>query len=417
MLIALPIAYLLAFAAWSEHQVLNDTDWSDQPWGSRVSDDKVLPHADNLTACVSLCKAREDCVAVSWSSPAGPQIDQGICSLKCSAFDAQRVHSQGHFAVIVRNKTACPAASWFPKEWKHGIDTGSLLLAGPKQQGAHIGNGYVAAWIKSLVGSQGPVQSGVEHVVGVFAGRNTKTKPAGCVSWCDRAHKADLPSFTSTATIASLGGEELPGTASAMDLQRGAYLRASATHDRTARCVQTSYAHRTLKHILVTEFRCTNDQSTPVTVALAEPGPNPIAAPTAELSNASVSSGLVGVTCSKMQVLVGETDGSPRATISECHSVCSGVRYFLPPKAKDHLHSCISSRHTTVDDLGPPLSSTVPADADPTPLAINSWIAANDSRASLFDTHTAAMTEVLRPGELTAPSASSADSSPVQTLF
>jgi hypothetical protein len=47
---------------------------------------------------------------------------------------------------------------------KPDIDSGSLLLSGPKQEGGHVGNGYVGAWIKSLVGSQGPVQSGYEHV-------------------------------------------------------------------------------------------------------------------------------------------------------------------------------------------------------------------------------------------------------------
>eukprot|EP01051_Picozoa_sp_SAG22_P031286 SAG22_NODE_12590_length_437_cov_0.573964_1_plen_140_part_10 len=140
-----------------------------------------------------------------------------------------------------------------------------MLLSGPKQEGAHVGNGYLGAWIKSLVGSQGPVQSGVEHVVGVFAGRNTDERvhsphdPAssnyGCVSWCDRAHKADLPSFTSTATILSIQGERDPATASATDLRQAAYRRASATKDRMVKCVQTTYAHRVLKHVLITEFR------------------------------------------------------------------------------------------------------------------------------------------------------------------
>ena len=164
-------------------------------------------------------------------------------------------------------------------------------------------------------GSQGPVQSGVEHVVGVFAGRNNNAKPKGCVSWCDRAHKADLPSFTTTATVASIRGETEPNTASAMDLKRSAYLRASASKDRKVRCVQRTYAHRSLKHVLVTEFRCDNDGAAAATVRLAEPGPHPIPAPTAELSNASVPSGLDGVTCTRMQVKVGETDAAPRAII------------------------------------------------------------------------------------------------------
>ena len=390
-------------------QILNSTDWLD----ARVSDDPVLPNTANLTACVALCRARPDCVAVSWTSPWGGAnpADVHTCSLKCAALPQRRIRSAGHVGVVVRpNVTVCPLASWYPRSWQPDIDSGSLLLAGPKQEGAHVGNGYVGAWIKSLVGSQGPVQSGVEHVVGVFAGRNNNAdngdpsaKPKGCVSWCDRAHKADLPSFTTTATVASIGGETEPNTASAMDLRRSAYLRASASKDRKVRCIQSTFAHRSLKHVLVTEFRCDNDGAAAATVRLAEPGPHPIPAPTAELYNGSVPSGLDGVTCTRMQVKVGETETAPRAIISECHSVCDGVRIQLPAGAKGHLTSCISARHTSVDGLGAPTkanrwgSDLIPPDADPSPLAIASWKAANATAATLFATHTAAMAKMLRP--------------------
>jgi len=48
-----------------------------------------------------------------------------------------------------------------------------------------------------------PVQAGIEHVVGVFAGKNNlaNSHKGGCMSWCDRAHKADLPSFTTTGQL------------------------------------------------------------------------------------------------------------------------------------------------------------------------------------------------------------------------
>jgi hypothetical protein len=240
------------------------------------------------------------------SSVCAPQADLNTCSLKCAALPSTRITKAGHIGVIVKpGVTVCPQASWYPPEWQPDIDSGSLLLSGPKQEGGHVGNGYVGAWIKSLVGSQGPVQSGYEHVVGVFAGRNTNetadsprdpnSRNYGCVSWCDRAHKADLPSFTSTATIASIAGEREPNTASAMDLQRAAYRRASASKDRSVKCVQSTYAHRALKHVLVTEFRCSNSGSAAATVVLTEPGPYPIAAPTAELTNQSEPSGLDGV--------------------------------------------------------------------------------------------------------------------------
>lgn len=255
-------------------QLRNNTDWS----SSNVADDPVVPHAATLDECVAICALRKDCVAVSWTSLAGPPGDKNLCSLKCSALEEKRVVSPGHIGVILRpGEVACPGAGWFPRSWQQDIDAGSLLLAGPDQQGATVGNGYVAAWIKSLAGTAGPVQSGVEHVVGVFAGRNAKVKPEGCVSWCDRAHKADIPSFTSTATITSLGGEFSPSTATAMDLRRGAFLRASSTKDGSIRCVQTTYAHRSRKHLLITEFRCSNSRSSPVELILSEPGPNPIA--------------------------------------------------------------------------------------------------------------------------------------------
>lgn len=49
----------------AEFSVLNHTDWLD----ARVSSDPVLPSTHNLSACVGLCRARADCVAVSWSGP------------------------------------------------------------------------------------------------------------------------------------------------------------------------------------------------------------------------------------------------------------------------------------------------------------------------------------------------------------
>jgi hypothetical protein len=373
--------------------------------------DKVVPLALR-PACLLLL--------LCCSPPAAVQADLNTCSPKCSALPSQRITKVGHLAVVVKPgaKPSCPMASWYPPDWQPDIESGSLLLSGPQQEGGHVGNGYVGAWIKSLVGSQGPVQSGYEHVVGVFAGRNTNetadsprdpnSRNYGCVSWCDRAHKADLPSFTTTATVASIRGEPEPNTASAMDLRRASYRRASATHDRTVTCVQSTYAHRALKHVLVTEFRCANSGHQPATVVLTEPGPHPIAAPTAELTNRSEPSGLEGVHCSRMQVKWGETDVSPRPIVAECHSVCDQRRFQVPPAAdgprKEVFVACVSARHTSVDGLGAPTKENdwgaklIAPDADPTALAIASWRAANASADSLFASHTAAMEEVLRPG-------------------
>ena len=196
-----------------------------------------------------------------------------------------------------------------------------------------------------------------------------------------------------------------------MDLRRAAYLRASATKDGNVKCVQTTYAHRVFKHLLITEFSCTNGGTTDVEVILSEPGPHPITAPTAELTNESVPSWLEGVACSKMQVKVGETDLSPRAIISECHTRCDGQRISIPPDRRDGgtrrergFFACVSARHTSVDGLGAPNAENdwggklIPPDADPTPLAIASWKRANDSAATLLASHAAALAELQRPG-------------------
>jgi len=62
----LPIKFVKKTALKTEDEaVLKDADWRD----ARVSDDPVLPSATNLSACVALCRARPDCVAVSWSGP------------------------------------------------------------------------------------------------------------------------------------------------------------------------------------------------------------------------------------------------------------------------------------------------------------------------------------------------------------
>ena len=384
---------------------LNNTDWL-----SRVSDDPVLHSTLTLSECVLMCHAREDCVAVSWASPATPtKEDQHVCSFKCNALPEQRISATGHLGVIVkRNKVVCPPASWYPPAWQPGIDSGSLLLAGPKQQGAHIGNGYVAVWIKSLFGSQGPIQAGVEHVAGLFAGAVTANKStnAGCVSWCDRAHKADVPSLTSTAAIDTLDGRSDHATASAMDLRRAVYLRASRTPDGQVECVQTTYAHRTQKHVLMAEFRCSNARSAPVAVRLAQPGPSPIAAPTAELTNASFSSQLPGVSCTKMRVKLAEAEGATRPMIAECHSDCDGATFSVPAGSREHFHACVSARHTSIDDYGavrwPPQAGDDAdpegSERDPVPRAIASWVAANASAPELLSSHEAAMAELQRGG-------------------
>ena len=49
----------------------------------------------------------------------------------------------------------------------------------------------------------------------------------------------------------TLDAQQEPNTASAIDLRRAAYRRASATKDKKVKCVQTTYAHRVMKHVLI----------------------------------------------------------------------------------------------------------------------------------------------------------------------
>ena len=140
-----PILLLLLLCAHaSSYSVLQNTDWI----GGMVSDDPVFPSANSLEACVQICSQRPDCVAVSWSSPSAPKANANLCSLKCAARLKERISSQGQLAVILRNQTTCPGPGWYPDEWQRRITQASLLLAGPKEPGAHIGNGYVATFIK-----------------------------------------------------------------------------------------------------------------------------------------------------------------------------------------------------------------------------------------------------------------------------
>ena len=145
-----------------------------------------------------------------------------------------------------------------------------------------VANGYVGAWIQSVPGSGGPTQSGVEHIAGVLCGLIESDAPLpkwpnnDCTSWCDRAHRADIPSVTSTAQISSFDSEVAEAAASAMDFKRGAYLRAYRSKNNNITCIQRTFAHRGNKFVLATEFDCTNAGSAPVSVRIREPGPSKI---------------------------------------------------------------------------------------------------------------------------------------------
>ena len=133
---------------------------------------------------------------------------------------------------------------------------------------------------------------GVEHVAGVYAGnrlvRSLTPEPSSgrwpnkdCDTWCDRAHRVDLASFTSTAKVAKIDGKMAVGTASGQDLGKSAYFL--VTKGGGVTCIQRTFAHREHFHLLLTQFECTSradphtDAPTAaVTVELTEPGPSMI---------------------------------------------------------------------------------------------------------------------------------------------
>ena len=139
----------------------------------------------------------------------------------------------------------------------HGHTTESLevLVAPPLEAGAQIGNGYVGAFVpKSVPGSAGAPVKGIEHVAGVFSGPHEH----GTAGGTQRVTRASLRAYTATAYIGAIDGHLFDDivTQSALDLRRAAYIL-QYSHAKV-QCQQRTYAHRSLKHLVVTEFHCTN---------------------------------------------------------------------------------------------------------------------------------------------------------------
>eukprot|EP01051_Picozoa_sp_SAG22_P001598 SAG22_NODE_64_length_23238_cov_83.185566_11_plen_872_part_00 len=404
-------------------QQLPNTDWRDS-----LIPDEPLRETLNLTSCVAACTASPECVAVAWN----PGMNQAQCQLKCAVRTSDRFYSPNCTGVLVRpGKTTCPLPTAYPGWMDARIARGDLLLAGPNEPGGHAGNGYVATYIQSLPGSIGPTERGVEHVAGVYAGSRTvlplSNNPTDgrwpnkdCVSWCDFPHRAELVSFTSTARVDTIAGAAANATASAQDLANSAYYLVSKGTGPAASttCVQRTYAHRGLMHLLISEFECTNTGTHGVTVTLREPGPSLIplrhsdtptikAAPMGEVDYAHVQSGMTGVECSKVTIKVPEVKGGERTVVGECHSVCAGKSFVIAAGGKSVLTSCISARHSSVDQdapkEGPGLGAAgVSSDADgggsPVALAKASWQAANASSSSLSASHVHAQATTFAPG-------------------
>ena len=123
-----------------------------------------------------------------------------------------------------------------PQAWEAEVRAGSVLYAQPEPNLCYmpeIGNGYVA----SIVGFASM------HLAGLYTGK------------CGSTHKARLPSPIAGIHIRNSEGGAAAVKA-ALDTRRGLYLRryplGSATG--TYEVEQRIFAHRTRKHVLVTEF-------------------------------------------------------------------------------------------------------------------------------------------------------------------
>ena len=379
--------------------LLSNTDWRDSLIARFPL--REPPEAANLSSCIQICGTLPECVAIAWN----PAMGQAQCQLKCAARPAQRFFSPNCTGVIVRpNSTSCPLPTYHPPAWDADIAAGTILLAGPAEPAGHVGNGYVAAYIVAPPGSSGPTVSGVEHIAGVYAGKRLDNPPhtwpnKDCDTWCDRAHRVDLASFTSTATVFRIGGHSSISTASGQDLGKSAYYLVHRVGAIT--CLQRTYAHRGQMHLLNTEFECTNTGAVAVSVELSEPGPSMMplrgggiakAAPLAEVQSVAVDSGMPAVACSRVQVRTPETENGTCAVVGECHTQCDG-RTFSVSAGSTRLVSCISARHSSIDQDGDTQQSD-----DPVALAKQSWLAANATALTLWATHVAAQQALFLPG-------------------
>jgi hypothetical protein len=302
----------------------------------------------------------------------------------------------------------CTGPGWVPQAWKAEIASASLLVASPDEPGATISNGYVGAWVpRGLPGSAGAAVCGVEHVKGVFVPSATHPFPSPLGNPDYQVHLAALASWTATAFVASIGAATLPATTSASDLARGAYRVASAA--KAVHCVQTTFAHRSRPHLIISEFECTNEGESVERVIVDAGRCEPTnvdkmyiyktLCPTSTVSNHGYSrqsrpSDLAGVSCSISTASRGETPGSPIPLLGECHTnVPAGGLVFSVASHSTQSISLISARYSNMDDgrLG---NSTIETVA----LARRAWLQANASSGSLFAEHTAAMDELHRPG-------------------
>ena len=138
-----------------------------------------------------------------------------------------------------------------PAEWVDGIEQGWRLYAQPEpasiQQYCYmpeVGNGYLA----SVVGFASM------HIGGIFNGA------------CGGTHKARLPSPIAGLTVRHPKPNFVQG---ALDTMSGLYQRRYNYVDAGFVIEQTIYAHRTRRHVIVSEFELISSNITTIDISLA----------------------------------------------------------------------------------------------------------------------------------------------------
>ena len=303
-----------------------------------------------------------------------------------------------------------------------------------------MANGYIGVALpRGMPGSAGPQYVGQEHIKGVFTSDTLLPHSYDSGAGPDHAVSlAPLASWTATAYVSAIGGAAAHATASALDLQRGVY-EVVTPHSplptlggNRSHCVQRTFAHYSLPHVLVTEFSCMNRATAALSITIKQRRcPDSINqsvfTPMATLCpklNASTfthghtvvtrgtemgyrradePSGMEGVTCTRSTMHVNESPDLAPAVVGECHSEvpAEGLTYTVPA-TQTLLVSLVSARFTSMDagvSIGSDGKAALnPTGADPVAQSKAAWSAANGSAATLFARHAAAIAALNAPG-------------------
>eukprot|EP00041_Stephanoeca_diplocostata_P022033 m.522676 g.522676 ORF g.522676 m.522676 type:complete len:859 (+) comp21968_c0_seq3:119-2695(+) len=366
----------------SDFTFLNNTDFYGFNDGAQV--------VATMEDCANLCLNKPSCVAASWNGP-GSRYHDNNCNLHCST--AGKRTMQGELAVLIRPqgpncKSPPPPAppppsnpGWMPGDWQNRFDEGHMLISGPGDKGAQLGNGYAAFF----------VQGGTEFIAGVFNKRQTSS------------HRAAVPSPLTKAAITAINGNTAIPTAAALDLEMGVYTtvtplggsnsRGGNMHSHAADtraafrpyCEQRLYTHQALEHLLVAETRCNNtDGDSAWDVTVSAPGPEL----TLDLlmQKETPRGGLPpNATCWKGTVIVTETNTSKRQEVGICYTDLeqhAHVMHVAPGQVSSAVH--LRTIYTNVDTNATATGQTVDA-------AAAAYVRAVAQADTLWDSHVRAM--------------------------